>query len=223
MMDENLLTGNPHLMASGPIRTLLTGFGAFGNVADNPTERLVRYFENREVPGHKLTTCLLPVSYRRAPALLIETLRRADVDGRPFDLVWLLGVASGSPHWRVERFGRNENSGAPDTEDHTPPPQIAGNGPAVLEATIRVEPLVSALQQAGLPATASDSAGGYLCNHALYVALWHLRQNGSACRAGFLHVPADPNTMRVGDAGTAYFSFEQHIQAIDVTLSVLAA
>jgi pyroglutamyl-peptidase len=203
-------------------RTLLTGFGAFGEVIDNPTERLVRYFENRAVFGHTLKTCVLPVSYRRASVLLLDALRRAEVEGCPFDLVWMLGVASGSPHWRVERFGRNVNNRAPDAEDHTPPPQIAEDGPALIEATTPVVSLVSALQLAGLPAMASDSAGDYLCNHALYTALRHLRQNGSACRAGFLHVPADPDTLRARDSGSICFSFERHIQAIDVTLAVLA-
>ena len=201
---------------------LLTGFGPFGDVVDNPTERLVRHFERHGIPGHRLKTCVLPVSYSRAPGLLIEAIEQGSDLGSPFDLVWMLGVASISRGWRVERFGRNENSSALDADDFLPPPRIDPSGPAILEATVPVELLASELAKAGLPASLSDSAGAYLCNHALYTALRHLRQSGSRALAGFLHVPADDITLERGASPPAVFPFVQHVRAVTVTLEVLA-
>ncbi len=203
------------------MNTLLTGFGPFGDVVHNPTERLVLHFERHGAAGHNLTTCVLPVSYGRAPELLLEAIDRGGSLGRPFDLIWMLGVASASPDWRVERFGRNENSAARDADDCVPPPRIDPSGPALLEATVPVDLLVSALNQAGLPATVSESAGAYLCNHALYTALGHLRRTGGRAPAGFLHVPADSDTFASGESERPIFTFADQVRAVEATLAAL--
>jgi len=205
------------------MNTLLTGFSSFLDIVDNPTERLVRHFERHGAPGHSLTTCVLPVSYGRAPALLTEAIDRGDAQGRSFDLVWMLGVASASATWRVERFGRNVNAAVPDADDFRPPPCIDPTGPWMIDVTVPVDRLVAVLSQAGLPAAPSDSAGAYLCNHALYSALMHCRQSDRTVLTGFLHVPADPDTFRAGSAAGPYFTFAQHVRAVEITLAALAA
>ena len=202
------------------LNTLLTGFGAFGAVTDNPTQRLVAYFAERGAPGHVLTTCVLPVSYKRAPALLLEAIDRGGPGGQPFDLVLMTGVASGSVAWRVERCGRNCNDRARDMDGQLPAPEIIAGGPDLLEATVPVHLLVEAFVAAGLPVELSESAGGYLCNHALYRALHHLRQSGSAAMAGFLHVPADTTTF-TDAAAPAQFPFAQHVRAVETALAAL--
>ena len=205
------------------MNTLLTGFGPFRDVVNNPTERLVRHFAKHGVPGHSLTTCVLPVAYVRAPALLIEVIERGDAEGCAFDLIWMLGVASASVNWRVERYGRNENAAAPDADDYWPPSRIDPAGPQILESSVPVDLLVSALSQAGLPAVPSESAGAYLCNHALYTALRHLQRTGRSIPAGFLHVPADSDTLLPGEAACAHFTFPQHIRAVQITLAALTS
>ena len=204
------------------MNTLLTGFGPFLEIVSNPTERLVRHIEQNLVPGHRLTTCVLPVSYGRAPQILTAAIDRGGEAGRPFDLVLMLGVASNSSHWRVERYGRNENARAPDADNVTPLPLIDLAGPKLLEATIPVEAIVAELSRAGFPAEPSDSAGAYLCNHALYVVLRHLRKSGRSIPAGFLHVPADTDTFPPGASGGAQFTFAQQIAALHITLAALA-
>jgi pyroglutamyl-peptidase len=206
---------------SGETRTLLTGFGPFGEVVDNPTERLVRHFGDSGAQGHRLTTCVLPVSYRRAPALLRDAIEQGDADGRPFDLVWMLGVASRSQYWRVERLGRNVNDQKPDMDGVIPPVCVVEDGPDTLAVTVPVSSVTSALSEAGVPAAVSDSAGGYLCNHALYAALQYLRQTGHPATAGFLHVPVDPATLAGGESAPACFSFAQHIRAVEISLDAL--
>lgn len=204
------------------MNTLLTGFSAFRDVVDNPTERLVRHFESYGAAGHCLTTAVLPVSYKRAPVLLTEAIDRGHAVGRPFDLVLMLGVASASEYWRVERFGRNENCAIPDADEFAPPPRIHPAGPSVLEATVPVERLIGALSQAGLPAVLSESAGAYLCNHVLYSALRHVRQCDRPIQCGFLHVPADGETFCGGAGGGPAFTFAQHVSAVETALAALA-
>ena len=134
-----------------PMQTLLTSFGPFGTVVSNPTERLVAYFATREVPDHHLTTCVLPVSFARAPERLRAALEQGGAEGHPFDNVLMLGVATGSKVWRVERFGRNrDNARLPDSDGFLPPERsIVPDAPEVLPVSFPVETLVTALERAG--------------------------------------------------------------------------
>lgn len=206
-----------------PMQTLLTGFGPFGTVVSNPTERLAAYFAARETPGHHLTTCTLPVSFARTPEALRAALERGGAEGRPFDNVLMLGVATGSKVWRVERFGRNRDSARlPDSDGFMPPERtIAPDAPEVLPVSFPVEALVAALERAGLPVIASESAGAYLCNHGLFWLLRSMQSSGHSARAGFLHVPADDRTFAPGLTTAPMFPFAQHIVAVETVLNTL--
>src|SRR5687768_10752933 len=106
------------------MRTLLTGFGAFGSVASNPSARIVAWLEREDVPGHELTTRVLPVSYERA-AGEIESLLR---DGA-FDAAVLLGVARAETCLRVEQMARLRLTGhRPDADGLVPAVDPAADG-----------------------------------------------------------------------------------------------
>ena len=65
-------------------------------------------------------------------------------------------------------------------------PIVAG-GPVAYESTLPIKEIVKAINDAGVPAAVSLSAGAFLCNHVFYVA-----QNkcaGTKVRSGFVHVP----------------------------------
>ncbi len=204
------------------IQTLLTGFGAFGSVAHNPTLRLAEHFADREVAGHALTCAVLPVAFRTAAERMRALLEVGGEDGRPFEIVLMLGVASGSPHWRVERFGRNHDDALRDAEGFTPTAgEILAGGPAVLPATLPIDPQIAAIAGLGLPVRASDSAGAYLCNHVLYTTLHFLQDRKPPIGAGFLHVPADEETFDSGGASAPVFPFAQHIAAVEAVLHSL--
>ena len=69
---------------------LITGFGPFPGVADNPSARLARALDGRVVGGVRFVGEVLPVSYRRAPA---QTLRLAAA--HKADAILGTGVARG--------------------------------------------------------------------------------------------------------------------------------
>lgn len=222
-----------------PLYTLLSGFGPFGNVVDNPTERLARHFETVTVPGHELTICTLPTSFTRAPKLLQETIKQGAADGHPFDVILMLGVAAGSENWRVETQGLNWNDPRiPDVDGL----QMSGypiipDGPARLPITLSAHQMERAIHATGAPVVLSLSAGAYLCNHLLYTTLYHLGEN-SQVRAGFLHVPADEQTYADNSVGNdseenileendlvqsekCAFPFSQHVAVLRSLLEAL--
>lgn len=211
-------------MAAG-YRTLITGFGPFGTVVSNPAERIVEALRTEQIPGHDLTLLTLPTAFRRAPELIRQALLAGSSDGRPFDFVLMLGVSAGSPRWRVECFGRNrDDPSARDIDgNYGSKGSIDSTQPDLLAATLPVSSLVEALQSAGCPAVASDSAGSFLCNNLLFTVLAALRQIGGSTRAGFLHIPADEQTFRPGVATATALPFAQHLEAVRAVLARLAA
>ncbi|PHM55584.1 pyrrolidone-carboxylate peptidase [Xenorhabdus hominickii] len=51
---------------------------------------------------------------------------------------------------------------------------------------------MKALNTAGIPASVSQTAGTFVCNHVMYGLLHHLTQNYPSIRGGFIHVPYLP-------------------------------
>ncbi len=202
-------------------QTLITGFSAFGKVIANPCEKILAHFSGQVVAGQLITTCLMPVSYSQAPLYFEMALRAGGKHGAPFDFILMLGVAADASGWRVERFGRNFNGSAQDIEGVSPPPSVVQEAPEALEASLSVEDLRLALETVGLPVVISESAGDYLCNHIFYRALWELRCSGSQTPAGFLHIPAGPDTFDDPERNPSAFSHDKHLLAVEAALTIL--
>jgi pyroglutamyl-peptidase len=171
-------------------RTLLTGFGPFGTVVNNPSSRIVAHFAQAGAAGHDLTTRVLPVSYARAEGEI-----RALLSAGGFDSALLLGVAGRETHLRLEQFGRWAPSGHPDCDGLMP--SNAERSPGALErysTPVALEPLMHDLHAAGLPARLSDDAGSYVCNHTYYSALQAIAAEDLPTRCLFLHLPPDSET-----------------------------
>ncbi len=210
-----------------PLQTLITGFGPFGSVVDNPTERLLRHFAAHDVAGHDLTVCALPTSFARAPQTFKAAFEAGGRGGQPFDLALMLGVAAGSEVWRVESRGLNHDSPAiADVDGFTPPHrEIVPGGPPHLPVTLPPQIMLLAVESLGLPVALSESAGQYLCNHLLYTALDLARRSRPIPRAGFLHVPSDEHTFGAQSAfltGGHIFPFARHIEVVSAILEACA-
>jgi pyroglutamyl-peptidase len=97
---------------------LVTGFGPFLDVEENPSGRLARRIDGARIAGHTVHGEVLPVTYAEAPALTLALAERL----RPV-LVVGLGVARGREQVMVERIGRRpEVSAAPDVRGRRPAP-----------------------------------------------------------------------------------------------------
>src|SRR5207247_1412081 len=86
---------------------------------------------------------------------------------------------------------------------------------------VALEPLMSHLLSAGLPARLSDDAGSYVCNHTYYAALQTIDAEDLPTRCLFLHVPADAETFSIPVAGPTMALCLQ-INAVERVLGWLA-
>lgn len=166
------------------MKILLTGFEPFGGSAINPSTLVVQ-----KLGTDAIGTAILPVDRVRGPQALLAAL-----DQHQPDVLLMLGQAAGRAAISIERVAVNlmdyriaDNSGQMVTDE-----PIAPNAPAAYFATLPVRAMLNALLAAGIPAELSLSAGAYLCNQVMYVALHHIAQRGLPTRAGFVHLPMLP-------------------------------
>ena len=161
------------------MRILLTGFEPFGKATLNPSGEIVK-----QISGDNIVTAILPVAYAQSAEKLLALIAEHNPD-----VVISLGQAEGRTHISPERIAINlDDARLPDNEGiiRNDVPIIAG-GPVAYESTLPIKEIVKAINDAGVPATISLSAGAFLCNHVFYVAQDHFK--GTKVRSGFIHVP----------------------------------
>lgn len=166
---------------------LLTCFNPFGGETVNAAGRASALVEPPR--GCRLIKEELPTEYEGSFAALSELLARHHPD-----FLVMLGQAAGRPELTVERIGINlDSAGIADNrgEIRSGSP-IRTDGADGYFSTLPILEMARACAGAGIPASVSASAGTFVCNHLLYSALYHIRQNGLPVGAGFIHIPATP-------------------------------
>lgn len=163
-------------------KALVYGFGPFGGIRRNPSEAIVEALRAHRFARAAVDFEVLPVSYERAPALL---LRRNIND---FDAIVGFGVGYGFPGFSVERTAQNVvDCASPDCDGRLAEHSIvSAAAPMRLECTLDVNQIVTAIRNAGVPATVSDNAGTFLCN----LSYFRLLESHPEVPALFIHVPA---------------------------------
>jgi pyroglutamyl-peptidase len=160
---------------------LVTGFGPFLDVKENPSWEAIRDLDGTRIGGARIAVARLDVTYASAAEQLQAAIDRV----RP-DVVLALGVAPDSA-LRLETTARNlDTAASPDVAGEVRAGRkVRADGPATLPSRLPLEALRAALEADGFEVRASDDAGGYLCNHLFYELLTR-RPTGVA---GFVHVP----------------------------------
>jgi len=171
------------------LRLLVTGFGPFPGVADNPSAWLVRRLRRAGfAAAHTGVTpafAVFPTEWGALPRVHALTLSRT----RP-DLVVHFGVSACARAFHIEALARNHADGRADARGHqTSASMIAPRAPEVLETSLPVGKIVARLQGRGLPARASDDAGGYICNMTYFLTLALGLRGLSTPVALFVHIP----------------------------------
>lgn len=158
---------------------LLTGFEPFGGNDVNPSWQAVCRVPD-SVAGQKVHRLLLPVEYGRAGETLCEAIDRLSPE-----LVICCGVAGGRKAITPELVAINYRMARiPDNAGRLCEGEpIDPTGDAAYMTALPVQQLVARLQESGIPAYVSLSAGAYVCND-LYYALLRRHPRGL-----FVHVP----------------------------------
>jgi len=154
-------------------RTFITGFGAFGTVAVNPSAKLAE--------ASKRPFQVLEVAFAAVDEYLTS------LNPESFDRLLMLGVAASRERMCPELFGRNFIGKTPDVRGIDLEGEIEAGAPLLLESTLWTPEIASEIVAFDPHTKLSMDAGEYLCNYISYRALQRFPEK----KVGFLHIPAE--------------------------------
>lgn len=196
------------------MRVLVTGFEPFGGMDINPTAQLAEVLSKEGVSGIELHSATLPVVYDTCVQQLITKIEELSPD-----VVIACGLAFGRAAVTLERIGINikdtagEGQKGDNQGDKPVDEKIIPEGPDGLFSTLPIRKMMNDLQEEGIPASISNSAGTYICNNTLYGVLHYIAEKKLQTKAGFIHFPATPD-MTVNKPNVPSMAFETQLKAL---------
>ena len=169
------------------MKLLLTAFDPFGGEKVNPALEAVKLVHSK-IGTVKVTKLEVPTVFRKS----INTVVKAIKKEKP-DVVLCIGQAGGRFEITPERVAINvDDARIKDNEGNQPIGPIFEDGENAYFSTLPIKAMVQKIREAGLPASVSNSAGTFVCNHLMYGVLYHLKKSFPSVRGGFIHVPFIP-------------------------------
>lgn len=171
------------------MKLLLTGFDPFGGQPINPALEAVKLVADK-VGDVEVVKLEVPTVFYKS----IDTVAKAIEEVKP-DAVVCVGQAGGRYDITPERVAININDARiPDNEGQQPlDGPIFADGETAYFTTLPIKAMVAAIREAGIPASVSNTAGTYVCNHLMYGVLYTLAKKYPGVRGGFIHVPFIPS------------------------------
>ncbi|CAI0790844.1 Pyrrolidone-carboxylate peptidase [Serratia quinivorans] len=169
-------------------KVLITGFEPFGGERVNPSWEVVKQLNDMELAGARIIARQLPCVFGTA----LEALNAAIDEVQPV-MVLAIGQAGGRTDITIERVAINvDDARIPDNQGQQPIDEpIVESGPAAYFSTLPIKAIVDSMREAGIPASVSQTAGTYVCNHVMY-GLLHRLNSQQAIKGGFIHIPYLP-------------------------------
>ena len=171
------------------MKILITGFDPFGGESINPALEAVK----------KLPTTILnsEVIKIEIPTVFEKSLKKIEeniIKHNP-DVVISVGQAGGRFGITPERVAINiDDARIKDNEGNQPIDiKIFEDGENAYFSNLPIKAMVKEMTDNGIPASVSNSAGTFVCNHVMYGILYLIDKKYPNMKGGFIHVPYIPS------------------------------
>lgn len=198
------------------MKILVTGFDPFGGEKVNPALEAVKSLPS-VIHGAEIRWVEIPtVFYQSAEVLEAEIVRYQP------DVVLCIGQAGGRASLTPERVAINQDDARiPDNQGNQPiDTPIRLDGEAAYFSTLPIKAMVQAIKEVGLPATVSNTAGTFVCNHLMYQALYLADKKFPDMRAGFMHIPYMTEQV-VNKPNTASICLRDIVRGIEAAIGAI--
>ena len=200
------------------MKILVTGFDPFGGEAINPAWEAVSRLP-KEIEGAEIVTVQIPTVFGDSAKRLFEAVEQQQPDA-----VVCVGQAGGRFGITPERVAINvDDARIADNKGQQPlDTVIQADGAPAYFTTLPVKAMVEAVKAAGLPASLSNTAGTFVCNHIMYQNLYYLAKHHPNTQGGFIHVPYVTEQV-VDKPGQASMALADIVKGLKVCLETLVA
>lgn len=171
------------------MKILVTGFDPFGGESINPAIESVKRLPDT-IAGAEIIKMEIPTVFHKSINVIDEAIKEHDPD-----VILSIGQAGGRYDITVERIGINcDDARIADNEGNQMIDEpVFADGPSAYFVNLPIKAMVSEIQKAGIPASVSNSAGTFVCNHITYGVRHLVETKYPGKRSGFIHIPFLPN------------------------------
>lgn len=199
------------------MKLLITAFDPFGGDKVNPSQEAVLLLPDK-IGSVEVIKLEVPTVFRKSIATVTAAIERE----RP-DVVLCIGQAGGRFDVTPERVAINiDDARIPDNEGNQPIDSIIyDDGAAAYFSTLPIKAMVKNIRDAGLPASVSNSAGTFVCNHLMYGVLYTLAKQYPGVIGGFVHVPFIPKQVLGRAAPAPSLSLTDIAKALEAAIAAI--
>lgn len=198
------------------MKILVTGFDPFGGETVNPAIETVKRLPGA-IAGAQIIKLEVPTVCHKSLRVIDEAIKAFDPD-----VVLSIGQAGGRPDITVERVGINvDDCRIPDNEGNRiiDEPIFAG-GPDAYFVTLPIKAMVQKIRAKGIPASVSNTAGTFVCNHVTYGVCHLIALKYPGKRSGFIHIPFLPQQV-VDKKNMPSMSQEMMVEAVAAAIEAI--
>jgi len=175
-------------------KVLLTGFGDWAGSNCNPAGEVAELLGGETIAGAAVECHIAPSVFNEMVGSVTKRIEETSPD-----VVIMMGEYGGRTGITVERLAQNlidatRYAIGDETGDQPQDKPVVAGGPAAYYATLPIRAMVKTMREAGIPADISDTAATFGCNLLMYGVLHYIAEAGLPIRAGWVHLPALPQT-----------------------------
>lgn len=192
------------------MKVLITGFDGFNGEDINPSSLVLERLAIKEVNIEKL---FLETSFEKSSKVLEEKIKSF----RPHILI-SLGQAGGRSDISIERVAINIDDASIKDNDGKRPvdKKIREDGESAYFSSLPIKAIVKDLKDKKIPASISNTAGTYVCNHVMYEGLY-LSKKYENMSSGFIHLPYLPDQV-LDKRNTASMGLDMMVRAVETII-----
>ena len=199
------------------MKLLLTAFDPFGGEPINPALEAVKLVADK-VGDVDIVKLEVPTVFGKSIVTVIAAIEKEKPDA-----VLCIGQAGGRYDLTPERVAINlDDASIEDNEGNQPiDTAIFEDGAPAYFSTLPIKAMVAKIQEAGVPASISDTAGTFVCNHLMYGVLYTLAKKYPDVRGGFMHVPFVTSQVVKRSAPAPSLAVEQIVKGIEAAIAAI--
>lgn len=170
------------------MKVLITGFDPFGGESINPALEAVKKLPDT-IAGAEVIKLEIPTVFKKS----LEKIEENIIKHNP-DIVISVGQAGGRFGVTPERVAINmDDARIKDNEGNQPIDEsVFADGDTAYFTNLPIKAMVKEMQEGGIPASVSNTAGTFVCNHVMYGILYMAQKKYTNIKGGFIHVPYIP-------------------------------
>lgn len=198
------------------MKILITGFDPFGGEKVNPALEAVKMLPDN-IEGAEVYKIEIPTVFRKSLEKIEENILKINPD-----VVISIGQAGGRFGITPERVAINiDDARIEDNEKNQPIDlPIYEDGEAAYFSNLPVKAIVKEMIENGIPASLSNTAGTFVCNHVMYGVLYLANKKYKNIRAGFIHVPYIPSQV-INKPNTPSMALEDIVKGLELSIKAI--